>query len=81
MTAEEKYSDNQINIRRRGGHDRHINDKFESKVEQNHEEQKNIEENNGDMNSPGMVFSNRNGPAGIGKMSEYAQTGIYIDPN
>lgn len=33
--------------------------------------------------SPGMIFSNRPtaGVAGIGKMSEYAQTGIYIDPN
>jgi hypothetical protein len=30
-----------------------------------------------------MIFSNRApaGTAGIGKMSEYAQTGIYIDPN
>lgn len=30
-----------------------------------------------------MIFSNRPtaGVAGIGKMSEYAQTGIYIDPN
>ena len=80
MTAEEKYSDNQINIRRRGGQDRHITDEFDTKHE-HHEEQKNIEENRGDQNSPGMVFSGRNGPAGIGKMSEYAQTGIYIDPN
>jgi hypothetical protein len=29
-----------------------------------------------------MIFNNRpQGPAGIGKMSEYATTGIYIDPN
>ena len=30
-----------------------------------------------------MIYSNRPtaGVAGIGKMSEYAQTGIYIDPN
>lgn len=30
-----------------------------------------------------MVYSNRPtaGPAGVGIMSEYAKTGIYIDPN
>jgi hypothetical protein len=30
-----------------------------------------------------MVYSNRPtaGAAGLGKMSEYATTGIYIDPN
>ena len=29
-----------------------------------------------------MIFSmSPHGPAGIGKMSEYAKTGIYIDPN
>lgn len=82
MTAEEKYSES-ANIKRRGGHDRRIGDSFDAKDE-NSEEQKNIEENQEETPSPGpgMVFNNRNhGPAGIGKMSEYAMTGIYIDPN
>lgn len=37
----------------------------------------------GEKQTFGMIYSNRPtaGAAGIGKMSEYAQTGIYIDPN
>lgn len=77
MTAEEKYSEN-FNIGRRGGSNRVI-DEFNAKDE-NSEEQKAIDTSK--HQSPGMVFSSRNqGVAGLGLMSDYANTGIYVDPN
>ena len=49
----------------------------------NSEEQKEVEQAAmNDKQTFGMIYSNRpTAAAGIGKMSEYAQTGIYIDPN
>lgn len=86
MTAEEKYSENANYSARKGGSahkrvHRVIDNDMESKDENSGEEQK-IMDPGAIEQSPGMVFSSRNnGPAGIGKMSEYAETGIYIDPN
>lgn len=59
-----------------------IGNELEAKDE-NSEERKSIEQqDDGQQKTPGMIFSMKpQGPAGIGKMSEYAKTGIYIDPN
>lgn len=80
MTAEEKYG---IDSDRNAAFNRRGNNRVISCKDDNSEEEKGIEENrrsSGD-DARKLVFKGHANIGGIGKMSEYAQTGIYIDPH
>ena len=53
------------------------------KIVANHPENAENRDSSGEKQTFGMIYSNRPtaGPAGVGRMAEYATTGIYIDPN